>query len=654
LADIIKTGTEYDVELAKDDTPTLVKIGGTTEKFVPNINASKWDNECWLNINHPDVVNTETETFIDGKAEIEIGDTIHRYYVTPKGRLEYEIVLKTKPLSNKIELDLDFPDGLEFYYQDTLGHDYEQDSMGFTLEEYLSRAYRPDDVVGSYAVYWKKMNNQYKTGQFGMIYRPKAIDSSKKELWLNQTIAGKKWTIEIDQEWLDKAVYPVTIDPDLGYSTEGGSLFAAAANSWSASHDTTDASGGNTIQLHVWCDNPGVNDNFLICIYDDDAGNNRPEDQLLAEVEIEVLNGFDGQKDSNYVIAVAANTKYWIATVSEGGTYRLNYNASDANRHCYRNGAGYDLLANWTDAGANNTTRWSVWADYAAAGGGLSINVFDSISIAEALTPDQPLGPVSVNETLTITEFLSLLLQIAPNVFDTVTVAEFVQAVMSIKPEVFDTITITESVELLKDILPSVYDEITITEYINLALSGVGINVNDTITISEYVNLLFELKAVVNDTITVSEFISMFISSAGVNAFDLVSVQEYINLQFSDMEIAVDDTISIVENIVMSMSMSLNVYDAIAITENIVTTMDLGPVSVNEGISITEAITLAISPHYLSVSDTITISEWVQVMSSLISGLLSMTFTAKKPRIVFTAKKPSMTFTARKPRINFS
>jgi len=291
---------------------------------------------------------------------------------------------------------------------------------------------------------------------------------------------------------------------------------------------------------------------------------------------------------------------------------------------------------------------------YVAAGGGLSINVFDSISIAEALTPDQPLGPVSVNETLTIAEFLSLLLQIAPNVFDTVTVAEFVQAVMSIKPEVFDTITIAESVALLKDILPSIYDEITITEYINLALSGVGINVNDTITVTEYVNLLFELKAIVNDTITVSEFVSMFISSAGVNAFDLVSVQEYVNLQFSDMEISVNDTISIVESIVMSMSMSLNVYDAIAITENIVTAMDLGPVSVNEGISITEAITLAISPHYLSVSDTITISEWVQVMSSLISGLLSMTFTAKKPRIVFTAKKPSMTFTARKPRINFS
>ncbi len=314
MAEFIKNGTEYDAELAKGDTPTQVKIGGTTAKFMPNINASKWNNKCWLNINHPDIVNAKIETFVDDKMELEIGNNIHRYYVDENGHLEYEIVLKSKPASNKIELDLDFPEGLRFTFQDTLENEYNAgNTQGLSLSEYLIRSDRPDNVVGSYVGYWKNQDNQYKTGKFCHIYRPKAIDDNTNELWCNQNIIGKKWTIEIDQTWLNNAVYPVVVGPNLGYATEGGSLFANGTGSWSAIHDTTDGSGGTTAQLHMWCDNTGATDNFLICIYDDDAGNDRPEDQLLAEVAVEVANGFDGQKEVNYVTAVAASTKYWIA-----------------------------------------------------------------------------------------------------------------------------------------------------------------------------------------------------------------------------------------------------------------------------------------------------------------------------------------------------
>ncbi len=364
--------TEYDAIVNTADVRTDITIGGETEKFVPNINASKWDDECWLNINHPDVVNSETETFVDDKIEIEIGNNIHRYYVKPNGRLEYEIVLKAKPVSNKIELDLDFPDGLSFIFQGTSADEYVKDSMGFnTFEEFESGITRPDNTVNSYIMMWKKSNNQYKTGIFGCIYRLKATDTNKNELWLNQDITGKKWTIEIDQAWLNNATYPVTIGPDLGNSTQGIISAVNGGDSWTASHDTSDGTGGNTIQMHVYCKNEsGSTDNFKVAIYDDDAGNNRPEDRLLTNVEVEVLDGFDGKKDVNYVTALAANTKYWLAKVEEAGLRIETYYVADgANRHNFRNGAGYELSANWTDAGTNNTTRWNIWADYAAAGG---------------------------------------------------------------------------------------------------------------------------------------------------------------------------------------------------------------------------------------------------------------------------------------------
>ena len=142
------TNTEYKIELTKDDVPCAIKIGSTTEKFVPNINASKWNGECWLNINHPDVVGLETETIKDDKIELIVGDNTHRYYVDKNGHLEYEIVLAKKPLTNTIELALDFPKGLSFFYQSAL-----------TQEEIDNGYLRPDNVIGSYAVYWNKKNN---------------------------------------------------------------------------------------------------------------------------------------------------------------------------------------------------------------------------------------------------------------------------------------------------------------------------------------------------------------------------------------------------------------------------------------------------------------------------------------------------------------
>ena len=75
-----KIGTEYEVVLTKNDVPCKVKVGGSLSKFAPNINMQKWDDEVWLNVNHPDVVNLETETHIDDKISLTIGDQTHKYY----------------------------------------------------------------------------------------------------------------------------------------------------------------------------------------------------------------------------------------------------------------------------------------------------------------------------------------------------------------------------------------------------------------------------------------------------------------------------------------------------------------------------------------------------------------------------------------------
>lgn len=213
--------TEYNAVVNTADVRTDIKIGGTGDKFVPNINMRKWNDEAWLNINHSDIVNAEKETLIDGKAEIEIGNNIHKYYIDENGHLEYEIVLKTKPISNKIELGLDFPIGLLFHYQDTLENDYKRDNDGCqALAEYLEKHKRPDNVIGSYYVRWNKKNNRYKTGKFCHIYRPQLTDSHNTKRWAGINIENHKLIIDCDFTGL---IFPVIIDPTIGYTTDGGS-----------------------------------------------------------------------------------------------------------------------------------------------------------------------------------------------------------------------------------------------------------------------------------------------------------------------------------------------------------------------------------------------------------------------------------------------
>lgn len=377
MGDFVKVEdkSEYDAVTNEADVRTDIKVGGTGSGFVPNINMRKWDSECWLNVIYPFEITNEIENFSNGEIEIELeiggNKEKHKFKIDEDGHLEYEIELESKPSSNKIELDLDFPVGLEFWYQDTIENEYNKDHWGCEdLAEYQSRINRPANVECSYAVYWKEENNQYKTGKFCHIYRPKVIDSDNNEIWCNQVIENNKWTIEIDQTWLNNAVYPITIDPNLGFSTKGGSDYQNDGGDASACHDTTDGSGGDTVQLHVWCKNDGANDALKICVYNDD-GSEDPDTQLLAEVTITVDNGFDGQKDVNYETTLAASTKYWIAFCNQTSARIAGYyDSADAGRHAFYTVGSWDLEASWnTGAASHNTTKWSIWADYSAVGG---------------------------------------------------------------------------------------------------------------------------------------------------------------------------------------------------------------------------------------------------------------------------------------------
>ena len=375
MADLRTTALAYDASLkacsavlgdADGKACASIAIGGTdSSKFIPNINASKWNDAAWLNINHKaTVVSKEKETFTDSSKEISmaVGDLTHKYYVDADGRLEYEIILAKCPESGSIVLDLSYPEGLVFHYQPALT----QEDVEWGIE-------RPENVIGSYAVYWSRRNNEFKTGKFCHIYRPKATDAEGSEFWLDQYIDpdAKTWAISLSKECIKKAVFPLIIDPTVGLDTQGATTFGHNTQYAVACFDTSTSAGtASKIKAYVKNGHSISVVNIKLAGYTDDAANTLPEDQLATEADIELEGSFDGLTEADYTPAISASTKYWLAWCMTGaGTTNVDKiycdSVSGAAKVADLSG---DLPANWGNTGAAFNYQISVWIDYAESG----------------------------------------------------------------------------------------------------------------------------------------------------------------------------------------------------------------------------------------------------------------------------------------------
>lgn len=206
----------------KDHTKDRISIEiGDSKKpdFKPQFKLMRWDNEVNFSIRaeeHPDaVVETEGEKIKYITPDYEV----HQYEKPEAGEdggFEFEWVLNSKPASNILSTTIQSK-GLDFFYQPEL-----------TDKEIEQGLFRPENVVGSYAVYHSTkggMNDsrgmEYKTGKFCHIYRPKAIDADNKETWCDLNISDGILTVTVPEKFLDEAVYPVVVDPVFGYASAG-------------------------------------------------------------------------------------------------------------------------------------------------------------------------------------------------------------------------------------------------------------------------------------------------------------------------------------------------------------------------------------------------------------------------------------------------
>lgn len=184
--------------------------------FFPRMKIKRWDNEVNFSVG---IISTfqGSHDKVGDKVEWNDGHGVSaKFYEKPDDQFEFEIILDEKPASGFVLLSINTK-GLDFFYQPEL-----------TQREIDGGCVRPDNVVGSYAVYHQTMKGNYvggknyQAGKFCHIYRPHVTDANGKREWCEMNITGAVMKIVIPDELL----YPIVVDPTFGCDP------ASPGNSW--------------------------------------------------------------------------------------------------------------------------------------------------------------------------------------------------------------------------------------------------------------------------------------------------------------------------------------------------------------------------------------------------------------------------------------
>jgi len=380
--------TTYEMTLPRGDK---VEIGDReAADFKPHLKLSRWEGESFIKVSLPTAA--QSSPVIEGeKVGWVEADLEARFYpLEPTvaggftqnelGGFEFEIILKKKPPTNQIVLDIE-TQGLKYHYQPPL-----------TPEEIAEGAVRPDNVAGSYAVYHESRGNmhasqadaeKYKCGKAFHIYRPKIIDASGKECWADLRINGKL-TITIPQDFLDKAVYPVAVDPTFGYesvgSTEG---YSNTKDLYNTKFQTGVA--GTGVSVSKYCQQyDSYGEPFKLCIYEDDSG--EPGDYLATTGEIAEPPASWAWITENLTTSpsLTASTDYWLGTFADNGMHHYRYDTGAATR--YKDTGAYPAYPDPAGTGYTAADRSiSIYATYTVGGGATEKSSSDSGTGADSL-----------------------------------------------------------------------------------------------------------------------------------------------------------------------------------------------------------------------------------------------------------------------------
>lgn len=219
LEKVEKTGEKYKIKVNEDPTEEMeIEIGGNGADFMPEAKLKKWGDETFVKIKYKTTKKIKPEQK-DGKLKWKDKDE-EVHFETTEDAFKFIPVFKKKPATNVIELEIE-TQGLDFFYQPEL-----------TQEEIDNGAFRPEHIVGSWAVYHSTQagdysligGKNYRAGKFGHIERPRLKDSNGWEVWGDLFIDAENgiYRITIPTDFYENAVYPIRSNDTFGFDEIGG------------------------------------------------------------------------------------------------------------------------------------------------------------------------------------------------------------------------------------------------------------------------------------------------------------------------------------------------------------------------------------------------------------------------------------------------
>ena len=333
-------------------------------KDKPQVRFKKWNGEVNLGLTYNDVKATGNRPLLSNKMEFKDVKQEVAAYPLNATSTEIEVILLEKPVSNIIKFTLDNYQNLDFFYQPAL-----------TQKEIDEGANRPENVVGSYAVFAKEKANHivgqtnYGTGKVGHIYRPKIIDSAGTSVWGDLHIENGILSVTIPQNFLDKAVYPVRHAAGLtfGWSSNGGS-YSLIQNTIRGFAETIPENGtGTSITGQLRWSTSGGNAKFAL-YKDSDLS------QIAITSAFSVAANFDGTKTANFTAnpSLISGTAYLILAWGDqfGSLY---FDTGPGSNVGYSDSQTYGTWPTPLDAGSRSDKKYDIYATYTASEGGTAV-----------------------------------------------------------------------------------------------------------------------------------------------------------------------------------------------------------------------------------------------------------------------------------------
>lgn len=250
----------------------------------------------------------------------------------------------------------------------------------------------------------------------------------------------------------------------------------------------------------------------------------------------------------------------------------------------------------------------------------VGIDKYDQVTIQEAITAAIKLVDIDKYDQVVINETIIMVLGILASVSDTIDIQEVIAATIELLASVSDKIDITEYAKANIPIPANAFDDITIKEIITSAIKLADIGKYDQITIVEATTVavgILNLTIDSADVVNITEIIMMAIDilNLTITSDEIINITEYVMANIP-VKADISDVVNLTEAIIMALPISISVSDTPVIIENIVTAMSLAGVSISESVTLAEYQNLLVD-LFSSSHEKLTITEYI--MASILA-----------------------------------